>query len=83
MTYAIKVENLSKRYLIRLGNPAGSLQELVILKKFWLVVSHLLLARIHLRFSPDHFRREKKYCLVYPFMTEQLDLGIGSLCRTV
>ena len=29
MTYAIKVENLSKRYLIRLGNPAGSLKELV------------------------------------------------------
>ena len=29
MTYAIKVENLSKRYLIRHGNPAGSLKELV------------------------------------------------------
>ena len=29
MTYAIKVENLSKRYLIRHGSPAGSLKELV------------------------------------------------------
>lgn len=28
MTYAIKVESLSKRYLIRHGNPAGSLKEL-------------------------------------------------------
>lgn len=29
MTFAIKVENLSKRYLIRHGSPAGSLKELV------------------------------------------------------
>jgi len=29
MTYAIKVENLSKRYLIQHGTPAGSLKELI------------------------------------------------------